>query len=673
VVGRRSDAFAGADIAVAGTAPVRHDPRMALLTLDDIHVTIGDRHLLRGVSLVVDEGERIGLLGPNGCGKSTLLRILAGDLVPDSGDRTVRRDLRLGYLPQEPILPADATIQDVVLKGIAGRDECLAALDAVHHEMALPTTSPERLDKLLKEQQRLDERLDHLGGHDIEHRAEAVLQALGVLRPDARCGPLSGGEKRRVALARLLVSSPDLLLLDEPTNHLDAHVTDWLESFLLDMGTPLVMVTHDRYFLDRLVSRTVEFDNGALFEYDGGYRDYLVQRALRLEREAKQESARLNTLRRETEWVKRGPPARTTKAKARIARHADLVAKAPPPSAAELEFAIPEGPRLGDFVLRLRGVTKKWGERTVLRPFDLDLGPGDRLGIVGRNGAGKTTLLKMCLGQLAPDAGTVAIGPTVKYAGIDQARSALSPEKTVLQEVAHGNDYVVVGGRAMRVETFLEQFLFPGAMKFALVGTLSGGERNRVLLARLLCEGGNVLVLDEPTNDLDLASLRALEDALLAFPGAVIVVSHDRWFLDRIATRVIHLDGDGNARMHEGDLSLLLEKMAAEQAAEDAAAAAAAAAEKAKAAGKAAAAPPRPKKLSTREQKELDELPGRIEAAEAELGKVDAELLDPTVYTAAGRERFERLTQARKDLVPKIAQLYARWEELEAIAAQAKG
>jgi ATP-binding cassette subfamily F protein uup len=637
---------------------------MALLTLNGIHVTIGDRHLLQGVSLVVNEGERIGLLGPNGCGKSTLLRILAGELVPDAGDRTVRRDLRLGYLAQEPVLPPDATIHEVVVRGITGRVEVLAALAKLHEQLADPATPPERLDRLLAEQQRLDERLEQLGGHDVDHRTDAVLQALGMARPLARCGELSGGEKRRVALARLLLSGPELLLLDEPTNHLDAHVTDWLESYLLAMGTPLVMVTHDRYFLDRLVSRTVEFDAGVLHEYEGGYRDYLVQRAERLEREAKTESARLNTLRRETEWVKRGPPARTTKAKARIGRHAELVAKAPPPAASELEFAIPDGPRLGDFVLRLRGVGKAYGERTVLRPFDLDLGPGDRLGIVGKNGAGKTTLVKLMLGQLTPDRGTVAIGPTVKFATIDQQRSALSPQKSVLDEVAHGNDYVVVGGRAQRVETFLEQFLFPGAMKHALVGSLSGGERNRVLLARMLCEGGTVLVLDEPTNDLDLASLRALEDALLAFAGAVIVVSHDRWFLDRIATRVVHLDGDGQARIHEGDLSLLLERLAAESAA--AAAAEVAAAARAKPAV-VTAAPPKPKKLSTRERAELDGLPARIEASERELAAVDEELLDPAVYTAAGRERFDRLTKRRQELAPAVQALYARWEQLEAL------
>ena len=644
---------------------------MALLTLKDVHVTIGDRHLLQGVSLVVGEGERIGLLGANGCGKSTMLRILAGDLVADSGDRALRRELRLGYLPQEPILPADATVHEMVVRGIAGRDEVLRAIDKVHADLGTDL-APDRLERLLREQERLELRLEQLGGHDIDHRADAILQALGMARVDAKCGSLSGGEKRRTALARLLLSGPELLLLDEPTNHLDAQVTDWLESFLLDSAVPLVLVTHDRYFLDRLCTRIVEFDHGKLFEYDGGYRSYLVQRAERLEAEAAQESARLNTLRRETEWVKRGPPARTTKAKARIDRHSALVAAAPAPEASELEFRIPEGPRLGDFVLRLRALGKSYGERTILKPFDLDLGPGQRLGIVGKNGVGKTTLLKLCLGQLQADKGTVAIGPTVKYAGIDQTRSDLAPDKTVLEEVAGGNDYVVVGGRAQRVETFLEQFLFPGAMKFARIGSLSGGERNRVLLAKLLCVGGNVLVLDEPTNDLDLASLRALEDALLAFPGASIVVSHDRWFLDRIATRIVHLDGSGDVRVHQGDLSLLLERLAAEAAAVAAAKskAEAAAKQKAQAAAAAAAGGSKPKKLSSREQQELAELPAKIEVAERELAAVDKGLQDPAVYTAAGRARYDELTKQRQVLPPRIATLYARWEELEAIAEQ---
>jgi ATP-binding cassette subfamily F protein uup len=637
---------------------------MALATLENIHVAIGDRQLLQGASLVVGEGDRIGLLGPNGCGKSTLLRILAGELVPDQGQRTQQRDLRLGFLAQEPKLPAAATVHQAVVRGIEGRSEVLAALDRVHAALADPATTPERLDKLLAEQARLDERLEHLGGHDIDHRADAVLLGLGIADPTALCDHLSGGERRRVALARLLVGEPDLLLLDEPTNHLDAQVTAWLEDFLLDKGLPLVMVTHDRYFLDRLVTRTVEFDQGKLYEYEGGYRAYLVQRAERLEREAKHESSRLNMLRRETEWVKRGPPARTTKAKARIGRWQQLVDNAPPPSAAELEFMIPEGPRLGDFVLRVRGLAKRFGDREVIRPFDLDIGPGERIGIVGKNGAGKSTFLKLCLGQLQPDAGSVAIGPTVVFATIDQQRAALSPEKTVLQEVSNGNDYVFVGGRSMRVETFLEQFLFPGAMKHAVVGSLSGGERNRVLLARLLCAGGNVLVLDEPTNDLDLASLRALEEALLAFPGTVLCVSHDRWFLDRIAQRVVYQDGSGDVRIHEGDLSLLLERLAQEQA--DAAAARAAAAAKAKSVAVVAA--PKLRKLSTRERGELEALPGRIEAAEAGLAAVDAKLADPALYTTGTAAEFDRLSQQRGQLQGELEQLYARWTELEELA-----
>ncbi|MCA8977232.1 MAG: ATP-binding cassette domain-containing protein [Planctomycetes bacterium] len=648
---------------------------MALLTLEDIHVTIGDRHLLQGVSLVVEEGERIGLLGPNGCGKSTLLRILAGELVPDAGNRTVRRDLRLGFLPQEPVLPPELRAHEVVVRGIPGRDQVLRRLDEVHAEMADPQTTPERLDRLLEEQQRLDERLEHLGGHDVDHRADAVLDGLGMHDPQALCGPMSGGEKRRVALPRLLVSEPELLLRDEPTNHLDAHVTDWLETFLLDRGQPFVMVTHDRYFLDRLVTRTIEIDHGAMHSYEGAYRAFLVQRAARLERDGKIESARLNTLRRETDWIKRGPPARTTKSKARIDRWQALVDNAPPPAASELEFAIPEGPRLGDFVIRARGIGKSFAGRRVIAPFDLDVGPGERLGIVGPNGAGKTTLLRLLLGRLEPDEGTVAVGPTVKFAGIDQARSELVPTNTVLDEVAHGNDYVFVGGRDVRVETFLEQFLFPGAMKHALVGALSGGERNRVLLARMLCEGGNVLVLDEPTNDLDLQSLRALEDALCAFPGTVLVVSHDRWFLDRVAQRVLHLDGSGHVRQHAGDLSLLLEKLQGEAVAA-AAAAAKAVADAAKASARARAgadAAPKARRLSSREKQELEQLPTEIAAAEQELHQVDDALGDPKLYQTGGTAEFDRLTKRRAELPPRIEAMYARWQELEDLAEQAKG
>jgi len=646
---------------------------MALLTLKDIHLTVGDRRLLDSVSLVIDEGQRIGLLGANGCGKSTLLRILAGVLESDGGERTERRDLRLGYLAQEPELRADATVHAEVLAGLVGRGEVLAELEQVHAKMA-EELAPDQLERLLKQQQQLDERLEQLGGHDVDHRASALLDALGVSDHGASCGDLSGGERRRVAMAQVLLSGPEVLLLDEPTNHLDAEVTEWLEGYLLAAGVPLVLVTHDRYFLDRLCTQIVEFDNSRLHEYDGGYSAYLVKRAERIEAEAKAESARLNTLRRETEWIKRGPPARTTKAKARIGRHQDLVDAAPPPTSAELEFSIPEGPRLGDYVLRVDAVRKSFGDRQVLAPLSFELGPGQRLGIVGKNGAGKTTLLRMIMGQLEPDGGAVGVGPTVAFAGIDQKRSELDESKTVIEEVANGNDYVFVGGRSQRVETFLEQFLFPGQMKHARISALSGGERNRVLIAKLLCAGGNLLILDEPTNDLDLASLRALEDALLAFPGSAIVVSHDRWFLDRIATRIVHLDGAGHGRVHEGDLSLLLERLGQEaeaRAAEDAAAIQKAKAKaKAKAAEASVAQEGRPKKLSTREQQELAGLPAKIEAAEGELAEVDQALGDPSLYDGGNQERFDELTERRKQLPDELAALYARWEELEARAEQ---
>ena len=645
---------------------------MALLTLKDIRLAVGDRQLLDGVSLVVEEGQRIGLLGPNGCGKSTLLQILAGVLEPDAGDRTERRDLRLGYLSQDPELPADCDVHQAVLGGIAGRRQVLEELEQVHAAMAEDAT-PDQLERLLERQQRLDERLEELGGHDVDHRAAALLEALGVEDKQARCADLSGGERRRVAMARLLLSRPEVLLLDEPTNHLDAEVTDWLETYLLDAGTPLILVTHDRYFLDRLCTRIVEFDRGKLFEYEGGYRSYLVQRADRIEAEAKAESARLNTLRRETEWVKRGPPARTTKAKARIQRHQALVDAAPPPSSAELEFQIPEGPRLGDYVLRVQEVGKSFGERTILRPFSFELGPNQRLGVVGGNGAGKTTLLRMILGNLEPDVGVVGVGPTVVFADIDQKRSDLDGSKTVFEEVSNGNDYVFVGGRSLRIESFLEQFLFPGQMKHARISSLSGGERNRVLIAKLLCAGGNVLVLDEPTNDLDLASLRALEDALLVFPGAAIIVSHDRWFLDRVATRVVHLDGSGSARVHEGDLSLLLERLRQEGAERASAAAAAASAAKQRALAqkqREAGGEPRPQRLSTREQRELEELPQRIESLENELADVDRQLGDPDLYSDQQTDRFDALTKRREALPDELATLYARWESLEAIAEQ---
>ncbi len=536
---------------------------MGLLTLQDLSITYSDRQLLDQVSMVVGDNDRIGILGPNGSGKSTLMRIIAGMEVPDHGKRTVRRGLRVGYLEQEPQFDPQLSINQAVHLGMGERQNTLDQLDKVHEAMA--TAEGKELDTLLQDQTRLDDLLESQGGHDMEHQVEAMIHKLGLADLDALCGLLSGGERRRVALAQLLLSKPDLLLLDEPTNHLDAQVTDWLEDYLLQSRCPLILVTHDRYFLDRLVDRTIEIEHGHLHEYQGGYSEFLQARTERLARNTAQESTRLNLLRRETEWMRRGPPARSTKAKARIYRYQDLVKAAPEKASRELAFQIPPGPRLGERVLNLEGVSAGYDGQDLIRNLNMEIGAGSRIGIVGPNGAGKSTFLKLCMDQLQPSLGSVQRGSTVKFASIDQRRSDLDENKTVLEEVAGKNDYVKVGDRMQRIESFLEQFLFPSAMMRARIGSLSGGERNRVLLAKLLSAGGNVLVLDEPTNDLDLMTLRVLEEALVAFPGVVLVVSHDRYFLDRVATRILFMDGHGNSRVHEGDMSGLLDKLRLEE------------------------------------------------------------------------------------------------------------
>ncbi len=639
---------------------------MSFISLEGVDKTYGDRKLLDGITFLVGDGERVGLVGPNGCGKSTLLRLLAGDEVPDEGKRIVRRGLRVGYLPQEPWIDPDLTIREAARAGLAGRDGVLASLDRVHTELADPALGGEAIERLLREQARLEDELQALGGHDIEHRVETVLHGVGLVDLDARCGVLSGGERRRVALARLLIDRPDLLLLDEPTNHLDAETIDWLEDLLLESAIPLVLVTHDRYFLDRVVTRIVEVDRGVLHGYDGAYREYVEQRAARLEREARSEATRLNLLRRETAWIRRGAPARTTKARARIDRYEALVDAAPETADRELAFEIPCGQRLGEKVISAQGLGKSFGDRTIIQGLDLELGKSDRLGIVGPNGAGKSTLIRLLMGELEPDSGVVDVGPTVAFSYIDQKREGLSLDRTVIEEVGRGNDHIVVGGRAFRIESFLDAMLFPRGKSRTKVGDLSGGERSRVQLAKLLATAGNVLILDEPTNDLDLTTLQVLEEAVLAFAGAVIVVSHDRWFLDRIATRVVHLDGAGQHRVWNGELSFLLERMAEERRQAEAQRTARRDAPSPKVEDR--PAPVKSKRLSNWEERELAELPEKIEAVEGELAALDVRLADPSVYSG-DPSLTKSLTAERAGLQEKVDALLVRWEELESRAA----
>jgi len=632
---------------------------MALLSLENVTKSYDGRTLLRGVNLTVGEGERVGLVGPNGSGKSTLLRLLFGQEPPDAGTRVLRRELRLGYLEQELELDGSATVRDVVRAGLAGRARVLAELAEVHEVLA--RGRDEDLARLLARQGSLEQELERCGGHDVEHALESTLQALGITDFDARCSALSGGERRRVALARLLLGAPELLLLDEPTNHLDAFVTDWLEDWFLETRTPLLLVTHDRYFLERVCDRIVELDRGELFSYSGGYGDYLEARADRLAAEARGECTRLNLLRRETAWMRRGPPARTTKAKARIRRFGELAQAAPIALAGELELALPSGPRLGARVVRLKGVSKSYAGRVVVPPIELELTAGQRLGIVGPNGSGKTTLLRLILGELEGDAGTREVGATVHFARMDQHKSDLDPDVRVDAAVSGKSETVAFGERTLRIQSYLERFGLGITQQRSLVRHLSGGERSRLQLAKLFSRGGNVLVLDEPTNDLDLTTLRALEEALLAFEGSALIVSHDRWFLDRVATHVLYLDGHGGARLHHGDMSALLADIARENAARRTTELAArpVAASSAKPGAK-------PKRITPWGQKELEELETRILEVEAEIAALDERLGDPALYTGPNPAVID-VRARREALAAELQQLYVRWEALESL------
>lgn len=647
---------------------------MALLTLTEIRKNYDEnRPLLRGVSLVVGDSDRIGLIGPNGAGKSTLLKIMAGLELADDGERITRRGLQIGYLEQEPRFPTDMTIREAVHQGLAGREQILEELDQLYALMSDPATSAEDLGRYSRRQERLQHQLDDIGGHDVEHKIEAAIHGVGLPDADATCGNLSGGESRRVALAQLLVATPDLLLLDEPTNHLDAFVVAWLERKLASLKVPLVLVTHDRFLLDRVTNRIVEIDRGQAFAYEGSYSKYVEARAARLESEAKAERSRLLLLRRETAWMRAGVQGRGTKAKARIQRYHDLVDSSPIANPDDLQLAFPPGPRLGTKVIELHNVNHRYDDHQVLPTMDLTIENGMRLGVIGANGAGKSTLLNILLRKLKPSQGEIIFGETVQTGSIEQKRSELDPDNTVVEEVAGKADHVVIGGKPIHVVSFLDRFLFPGEHKHVSIGGLSGGERGRVLLAKLMLSGANVLVLDEPTNDLDLGTLRALEEALLAFPGAVIVVSHDRWFLDRVATHVLHLDKSlQKPRLHTGSASSLLQRIEeeasapAQSAAIDATASASSVMSSATTVQQAKpeqAPAAKPKKLSYKEQREFEAVQERIDELESLMQSIDDKLADPATYQEDAGVVGQLKTQ-RDEAEAELEQAMERWEEL---------
>jgi energy-dependent translational throttle protein EttA len=510
------------------------------------------RVILKDISLSFFPGAKIGVLGLNGSGKSSLLRIMAGVDRDIEGEAIPMPNMRIGFLPQEPGLDAQKDVRGNVEEGVADTMALLNRFNEISDRFAEPLEDDE-MTKLLEEQGELQSRIDAVGGWDIGRKLEVAADALGLPGWDADVTKLSGGERRRVALCRLLLSEPDMLLLDEPTNHLDALSVQWLEQFLERYPGTVVAVTHDRYFLDNVAGWILELDRGHGIPWEGNYSSWLEQKEQRLEIEAKQETARIKAMQQELEWVRSNPKARQAKSKARLARFEELSSQEFQKRNETNEIYIPPGPHLGDVVIEAEGLRKAFGDKLLFEDLTFRLPRGGIVGILGPNGAGKTTLFRMLTGHEQPDAGSLRIGDTVKIAYVDQSRDTLDASKTVWEELSDGLDMLTVGNYATSSRGYVARFNFKGADQQKRVGDLSGGERNRVHLAKVLKSGGNVLLLDEPTNDLDVETLRALEQALLDFPGCAVVISHDRWFLDRVATHILAFEGESQVMWFEGN------------------------------------------------------------------------------------------------------------------------
>ena len=617
----------------------------ALLSAKDLSLVYGIHRVLDGATLAVAPGEKVGLVGRNGSGKSSLLKILAGFEHADSGDVSRRRDLRAGYLSQEFTLDDDATVWDNVRAGAADLVDWLRRYEAGDHSV--------------------QDRIEAADGWNLDARLKATLTALSAPPADAIVGPLSGGEKRRVALARALGSQPDLLLLDEPTNHLDSESILWLENFLRDFRGAVIFVTHDRYFLDVLATRTIELDQGRCFSHPGNYTAYLEAKSIRQQVAEQTERRRQRFLRSELEWVRAGVRAQRSKSKHRLASYYAIEGLEAPPDEREMDLLMPPAPECGNTLVELHDAGVRFGDRWLFRHFNFKFQPGECVGLVGRNGVGKTTLIRVCLGQHPPDEGRVVQGKRLSFNHVDQTRMALDGTKSVLEEVRDHDEVVFFGTQKLGARGYLRRFLFTDDRINERVDRLSGGERGRLMLAKVLKRGGNFVVLDEPTNDLDLPTLRILEEALVDFDGAALVVSHDRYFLDRVCDRIIAFE-DGGLFVQPGNFSYYLEKRAERL--------------RASASGTAATSPPaddaaadrrsaRARKLTYKEQRELEGMEEAILAAEEKAAALEAQINDE----AFQRVNYARLPEVAGELETtrgEIAALYARWEELEAISGK---
>ncbi|HPC04305.1 MAG TPA: energy-dependent translational throttle protein EttA [Syntrophales bacterium] len=529
-----------------------NEPNKVIYSMLGVGKVYGTRTVLKDISLSYFYGAKIGVIGLNGSGKSTLLKIMAGREKEILGKTILSPGYTVGFLEQEPLLDDNRTVREVVEEGAAEAVNLLVEYNRISERLSEPL-SDEEMEKLIALQGDIQEKLDAADAWDLDSRLEMAMDALRCPPGDMSVRVISGGERRRVALCRLLLRKPDILLLDEPTNHLDAETVAWLEHHLQTYPGTVIAVTHDRYFLDNVAGWILELDRGHGIPWKGNYSSWLEQKRTRLQDEEKKESQRQKTLQRELEWIRMAPKGRHAKSKSRITSYETLLREEPEKREREQEIFIAPGPRLGKLVIEAEGLAKGYGDRLLMGDLSFSVPPGAIVGIVGPNGAGKTTFFRMITGRETPDSGAVRIGDTVRLAWVDQSRDVLDPAKTVWEEISEGNDQIVIGGRQVNSRAYLARFQFTGTDQQKKVGELSGGERNRVHLARMLKEGANVLLLDEPTNDLDVNTLRALEDALETFAGCVLVISHDRWFLDRIATHILGFEGDSRVVWFEGN------------------------------------------------------------------------------------------------------------------------